>query len=93
MATYDPQRSRSRHRVDDADGPAPVDALLGSVAPQAPAVDAQPADVDAPTPPDVTDTLVGADDVTESAPRERAVTKSRQQLVGALDAPAPAGNG
>ena len=29
MAQYDPQRSHSRHRATDDDGPAPVDALLG----------------------------------------------------------------
>ena len=29
MAQYDPQRSRSRHRSGDDEGPAPVDALLG----------------------------------------------------------------
>ncbi len=31
MAQYDPQRSRSRQRAADEEGPAPVDALLGSV--------------------------------------------------------------
>ncbi len=30
MAQYDPQRSRSRHRSGDDEGPAPVDALLGA---------------------------------------------------------------
>lgn len=29
MAQYDPQRSRTRHRKADEEGPAPVDALLG----------------------------------------------------------------
>jgi hypothetical protein len=29
MAQYDPQRSRTRHRKADDEGPAPVDALLG----------------------------------------------------------------
>jgi hypothetical protein len=29
MAQYDPQRSHSRHRKADDEGPAPVDALLG----------------------------------------------------------------
>jgi hypothetical protein len=29
MAQYDPQRSRSRHRSGEDEGPAPVDALLG----------------------------------------------------------------
>lgn len=32
MAQYDPQRSRSRQRAADDEGPAPVDALLGPVA-------------------------------------------------------------
>lgn len=36
MATYDPQRSRSRPRAADPEAPAPVDALLG------PAEDAVP---------------------------------------------------
>jgi hypothetical protein len=31
MGTYDPQRSRSRPKAADAEGPAPVDALLGRV--------------------------------------------------------------
>ena len=38
MAQYDPQRSHSRPRKADDDGPAPVDALLG------PAADPDPAD-------------------------------------------------
>jgi hypothetical protein len=31
MAQYDPQRSRSRHRSGEDEGPAPVDALLGPI--------------------------------------------------------------
>jgi hypothetical protein len=31
MPSYDPQRSRSRRRAADDEGPAPVDALLGPV--------------------------------------------------------------
>ncbi len=37
MAQYDPQRSRTRHRKADDEGPAPVDALLGPVPDAAPA--------------------------------------------------------
>jgi len=33
MAQYDPQRSRSRHRSGEDEGPAPVDALLGPTDP------------------------------------------------------------
>jgi len=33
MAQYDPQRSRSRRRSGEDEGPAPVDALLGPTAP------------------------------------------------------------
>jgi len=39
MAQYDPQRSRSRHRNGEEQGPAPVDALLG---PTEPSVETSP---------------------------------------------------
>lgn len=106
MATYDPQRSRSRHRVDDADGPAPVDALLGSVTPPAPEAEKPVADTEAPTSTDATDvpdaaetsepvadTVAPAAATTPPVPPERAATRSREPLVVDLDAPAPAGNG
>ena len=38
MAQYDPQRSRSRHRSGEDEGPAPVDALLGPAEPELPPV-------------------------------------------------------
>jgi hypothetical protein len=51
MAQYDPQRSRSRHRSGDDEGPAPVDALLTPHPTEpAPPVDA-PAPLAEPTPP------------------------------------------
>jgi hypothetical protein len=68
MAQYDPQRSRSRHRKADDEGPAPVDALLGpdpaagtpavSVDPPAPDDSGvkPPADAVAPAGPSVPDT-------------------------------------
>jgi hypothetical protein len=36
MPSYDPQRSHSRRRVADDEGPAPVDALLGPLPDQDP---------------------------------------------------------
>ena len=55
MAQYDPQRSRSRRRSGDDEGPAPVDALLGPSEPSgADPAAATPAD-DAPALIDLTD--------------------------------------
>jgi MYXO-CTERM domain-containing protein len=42
MAQYDPQRSRSRHRSGEDEGPAPVDALLGPTDPPATSSGASP---------------------------------------------------
>jgi hypothetical protein len=58
MPSYDPQRSRSRHRAADDEGPAPVDALLGplpDVEAAEPAAPAEPAEPAAPPEPAATD--------------------------------------
>jgi hypothetical protein len=54
MAQYDPQRSRTRHRKADDEGPAPVDALLGPE-PSAAPVDPAPNHVAATSAPSAAD--------------------------------------
>jgi hypothetical protein len=65
MAQYDPQRSRTRHRKADEEGPAPVDALLGpDPAPDPPAPPEPEPELDlrddpAPVPPVVPVVVIG----------------------------------
>jgi hypothetical protein len=61
MAQYDPQRSRSRHRSGEDEGPAPVDALLG---PTGAADPAEPPDLI-----DLTDTGAASRSVGDAAGR------------------------
>src|SRR5215204_7005568 len=79
MPSYDPQRSRSRRRAADDEGPAPVDALLG------PSPDRQVDEPSAPAAAEVDVVPTGAPTV----PTDEAPTARREPLVIDLDQPAP----
>jgi hypothetical protein len=55
MPSYDPQRSHTRRRVTDDEGPAPVDALLGPVPDAEPEPDRAPEPSPAPSEPLIID--------------------------------------
>jgi len=84
MAQYDPQRSRSRHRNGEDEGPAPVDALLGPAEP--PAEPPAPATTE---PPGLIDLTDSAPPATRAAPTANGSTPAADVSGSAGGPPAP----